>query len=381
MAFPRALRIVRDTAAIGETIPRLTDAVDPVYTRDLNGLLAAIAADTGGKVTKATALQVPAFVKALKTYHLIASFPLREYVREDTVTPRSFLQQPSKQTTYSALMMRTINDLLMYDTAYWVVVERAWDGYPAAIEHMPYEQVTLTPSIESATAEFPNGSVYWNGRTVLARDLIRFDGDGTGGWLTTGASAINTAAGLEAAALRAAETPAPGIVLKNTGADLPATQVDALLTAWETARQNRSTAYLNSTLETHNVGGWSPSDLQLTDARNAAATQIARLANLDPTWVGAGVPGASLTYSNRVDLMRQLLDLSLGPVMRLIEQRLTLTDVTPRGHTVEFESDELLKANTIELGNLIAQQLPLGVITVPEARRMLDMTEMAGEDE
>lgn len=361
---------------IGETIPRLADAADPVHARDISGLLAAVALDTGGKVSKSTALQVPAFVKALKTYHLIASLPLREYAGTATVAPRPFLQRPSKATTYGALMMRTLNDLLMYDAAYWRVTERAWDGYPAAIEHMPFEQITATPSLSAATAEFPEGSVSWNGRLIQARDLIRFDGDGTGGWLTTGASALNTAAGLEAAALRAAETPAPGVVLKNTGADLPAAQVDALLTAWETARQNHSTAYLNSTLETASVGGWSPSDLQLTDARNHSATQVARITNLDPVWVGAGVPGASLIYSNRVDLMRQLIDLSFRPVMQLIVERLSAPDVTPRNHTVEFETDALLKANTAELASVIGQLLPLGVVTVDEARAMVDMIEM-----
>ena len=182
------------------------------------------------------------------------------------------------------------------------------------------------------------------------------------------------------AALHAAQTPAPSIVLKNTGADLPAAQVDDLLEAWENARINRSTAYLNSTIDTHSLGGWSPSDLQLTDARNAAATQIARMANLDPVWVGAGVPGSSLTYSNRTDLMRQLLDLSLVPVMRMITERLSMDDVTPRGHTVEFETDALLKANVPELANVIAAMAPLGVITTDEARRLLDLVEMGAEE-
>ncbi len=38
-------------------------------------------------------------------------------------------------------------------------------------------------------------------------------------------------------------------VLKNTGADLPPAEVQGLLASWKSARQNRSTAYLTSTLE------------------------------------------------------------------------------------------------------------------------------------
>jgi phage portal protein BeeE len=206
--------------------------------------------------------------------------------------------------------------------------------------------------------------------------VIRFDGDGTGGWLTTGVDAINTAAALEASVLRSAEMPSPAVILKNTGADLSSTQVDALLDAWETARSNRSTAYLNSALETESLTGWSPNELQLTEARNAAAAMVARVANLDPIWCGAGVPGSSLTYGNRVDLRKDLVDLALRPVMAMISERLTATDVTPRGHEVEFDTDVFLRANTTDLATVIAQMHPLGVISTDEARVLLDIGEV-----
>jgi phage portal protein BeeE len=98
------------------------------------------------------------------------------------------------------------------------------------------------------------------------------------------------------------ESPIPTVVLKNNGADLSADQVDALLEAWEDARAQRSTAYLNSTIDTQTMG-FSARDVQLVEGKMQSATAIARLANLDPVWVGAGVPGSSLTYSNRTDLV------------------------------------------------------------------------------
>jgi hypothetical protein len=215
-------------------------------------------------------------------------------------------------------------------------------------------------------------SVYYNGVEMDWRNVIRFDGDGLGGWLRNGSTAITAAASLEAAAMRYAEYPLPTIILQNTGADLPPEQVDALLDAWEEARVNRSTAYLNSTLQTHEMG-WSAADLQLVDSRNAAAIQIARLANLDPIWTGAGVPGSSLTYSNRVDLYRQLLDTALTPIMTAIAQRLTAEDVTPRGHTVKFDTSVFLKANPQDISTLITQQQPLGNLSTDEARALLDL--------
>jgi HK97 family phage portal protein len=163
--------------------------------------------------------------------------------------------------------------------------------------------------------------------------------------------------------------------LKNSGADLPVSVVDDLLDAWEEARQNRSTAYLNSTISADTFG-WNARDLQLVEGRNASATMIARLCNLDPVWVGAGVSGSSLTYSNRTDLYRQLLDLSLTPIMKMIQDRLSMNDVTPRGHEVDFDTSSFLKSNPLEMAQIVNTLQPLGVIDRAEARRMIDLPDI-----
>ena len=368
--------MVQQASAVSEALPRATDTADAPLVRDATGLLLdAIRTSYGSKVSRATALRVPALARAFKLYTgTIACFPLEDYGPDGNRARRDFLEQPSRITTYGAVIARTVGDLVLHDTAYWRVTARAWDGFPAAIEHMPFEQVNTAPTdIADAQATVPLGQVTWNGVPIPDRDVIRFDGDGTGGWLTTGVDAITTAASLEAAVLRSSEVPTPPIVLKNTGADLPADQVDAILDAWEQARANRSTAYLNSVIELGEVKGWSPADLQLVEARNAAATMIGRLCNLDPVWVGAGVPGSSLTYTNRQDLYRQLVDLSLMPVMRSITDRLSMSDVTPRGHVVRFDTDTFLRASTTELTDLIARLVPIGVLTPETAADLLDL--------
>jgi phage portal protein BeeE len=190
--------------------------------------------------------------------------------------------------------------------------------------------------------------------------------------LSVGGNAINTAAALEAATLNYSEYPMPTVVLKNTGADLPALQVDALLDAWEEARTNRASAYLNSSIDAKAMG-WSARDLALVEARNESAIQIARIANLDPTWVGAAVAGSSMVYSNRVDLFRQLLDISLRPIMDNISYRLSMPDVTPRGHAVRFDTTGFLRGNAADLAALVAQLVPLGVLTAEEGRAVMDL--------
>ena len=382
MAFPRSLSIVRGQAKIAEALgPTAAETSAPHVRENGSWLLQLTRELMGAPVSRIAALQVPALSKALQTYsRSISAFPLREYIGLDETVARDFLKQPTPGLAYSAIMARTVQDLLLYDRAYWLVTQRSWDGFPSQAVHLIVDYVTdpLYPW-DQPPVQLEN-QVWYNGQPVNMRDLIRFEGDGNGGWLVTGATAINTAAALEAATLNMANVPVPATILKNTGADLPAAQVDALLEAWEDARTNRSTAYLNSTIETKTIG-FNPNDLQLVEAREASARAIARLANIDPLFVGAGIPGSSLTYTNRIDLYRGLLDLSLTPVMNLISQRLSMNDITPRGHTVTFDTSVFLRSNTDQAVALIKDMLPLDVITIPEARDILDLPDLMSIDE
>ena len=373
MVFPRALAIVRGQESISRTMDESPAAA---HVRESAGLYALLTNQLAGRTNRTTAMQIPAFVDALKTYtHTISAFGLREYRYDQPVVARSFLQMPSKIYPYASVIQRTLSDLLMYDRAYWLVTERTFDGYPSSIEVMRVEDVIDTPAVFVGIAENyqpPADPFYYLARQVPTRDVIKFYGSGEGGWLANGATAITTAAALEAATLMYSETPIPTVALKNSGPDLPAEQVDLLLAAWEEARANRGTAYLNNTIDAQ-VMGFSARDVQLVEAKNLVAIAIARLANLDPVWVGAGIPGSSLTYANRTDLYRGLLDTALRPIMSLFEQRLSMPDVTPRGHTIKFDTTAFLRANPAELADLITKLVPLDVLTTEEAKMILDL--------
>lgn len=327
-------------------------------------------------VSRATAMQVPALVDALKTYsHTISAFGLREYRGDDPIAARPFLNCPCKVLPYAAVMQRTIADLLLFDRAYWRITDRTWDGFPSSIEVMRVEDcndLTMVNAGIDPNTQPPSDPFYYLGQVIPTRDVIKYYGDGNGGWLRNGATVINTAAALEAATLMYSESPIPTVVLKNNGPDLPGDQVDELLLAWEEARASRSTAYINSTIETQTMG-FSARDVQLVEGKMAAATSVARLCNLDPVWVGAGVPGSSLTYSNRTDLYRQLLDISLRPIMDLITGRLSMPDIVPRTHAVRYDTTGFLRGNPAEVADLITKLVPLGILNEEEARQVLDL--------
>lgn len=379
MVLSRALSLVRDQRDIADTFQSAkTDSAPVSHVRELGSdFLNLLTNKLQYSATRNSAMQVPAFVKALKTYsHTISAFPLREYLYGAPVAPRNFLSCPCSVLPYSAVMDRLVSDLLLHDRAYWLVTDRTWDGYTSSIQVMRVEDVidqTAGDVGVDTNAQPPSDPFYWKGQQVRTSDVIKFYGDGTGGWLRNGATAISTAASLEAATLMYSESPIPTVALKNSGADLPAEQVEALLTAWEDARANRSTAYLNSSIEAQTMG-FSARDVQLVEGKGAAALSISRLANLDPIWVGAGVPGSSLSYSNRVDLYRQLLDTALRPIMSLVEQRLSMNDVTPRGHEIKFDTTAFLRGNPGELADIITKLQPLNLITAEEARQILDLT-------
>jgi hypothetical protein len=62
--------------------------------------------------------------------------------------------------------------------------------------------------------------------------------------------------------------------------------------------------------------------------------------------------------------------------MKMIEERLSMNDVTPRGHEVEFDTASFLKSNPIEMAQIVNTLLPLGVIDRSEARNMIDLPDV-----
>jgi hypothetical protein len=295
--------------------------------------------------------------------------------RGEPIETAQVLVSPSSFLPYTSVIARTVENLLLHDRAYWLVVERTWDGFPREVQVMDVEDVSdlTTHSTANQNTQFPPvDPFYYIGTAVPARDVIKFYGDGLGGWLTTGAAAINTAAALEAATLNYSQYPMPTVVLKNTGADLPAATVDALLTAWEEARSNRATAYLNSAIEAKGMG-WSARDLALVEARNESAIGIARIANLDPVWVGASVSGTSL------DVLEPGRPVPAAarhqPAARDGHDHSPAVDAGrhPEGHAVRFDTSGFLRGNAGDLGALVAQLVPLGILTADEARTVIDI--------
>jgi HK97 family phage portal protein len=270
--------------------------------------------------------------------------------------------------------------LLFYNCAYWRITELyADDLRPSRFEWVANNRVTFTTNKFGTEVEeyFVDGV-----RAPMSGvgSLITFQGLNGGGILQTAARTIQSALDLEKAAAVAAQTPMPSGYIKNTGADLPEQQVSGLLAQWKQSRLNRSTAYLTSTLS-YETTGFSPKDMMYNESIQFLATQIARAMNVPAYMISADMNN-SMTYQNIIDGRKEFVAYSLQPFICAIEDRLSMDDITPRGHVVKFAIEEsFLRADTMKRLEALEKMINLGLIDVEEAKEMEQMTPNGREED
>jgi HK97 family phage portal protein len=326
-------------------------------------------------VGRSEAISVPALMRCRNLLAgTIGAIPLELYKKstnEELGSP-AWLEQPSYSQPRSVTIAWTVDSLLFYGQAFWKVVEvYAEDGRPSRFEWIANSRVTATLD---ATNTFVRS--YAVDGTTLPMDglgsLITFQSLGDG-ILNTGVSTIRAAIDVQKAATIAAATPMATGYIKNTGADLDPKEVSGLLAAWKQARNNRSTAYLTSTLE-YNPVSFSPKDMMYGEAIFNLATEVARLCNVPAYYVSAD-QNNSMTYANVQDERKQFLTLSLQPFISAIEDRLSMDDITARGNVVKFDIDKnFLRTDPLQELAVIEKLLTLNLITTEQAMEMTDLT-------
>jgi HK97 family phage portal protein len=326
-------------------------------------------------IGRTEAMSVPALMRCRNLLAgTIGSIPLELYKKstnEELGSP-AWLEQPSYSQPRSVTIAWTVDSLLLYGQAFWKVVEvYQEDGRPSRFEWIANNRVTIT--LDSTNTFVRSYAV---DGTTLPMDglgsLVTFQSL-SDGILNTGVSTIRAAIDVQKAAAIAAATPMATGYIKNTGADLDPKEVSGLLAAWRTARNNRSTAYLTSTLEYTPVS-FSPKDMMYGEAIFNLATEIARLCNVPAYYVSAD-QNNSMTYANVQDERKQFLTLSLQPFITAIEDRLSMDDITARGNVVKFDIDKnFLRTDPLQELAVIEKLLTLNLITPEQAMEMTDLT-------
>jgi HK97 family phage portal protein len=372
MGILSALRLVpKDSTTLeSQYAPAIMDAPYGVSYWNNNGL-----GLTDVSVDIVSAMQVPTVAKCRNLIcGVVGGIPLNLYKKstgEELGSP-VWLDQPDIRQPRSVTIAYTVQSLLFYQVAYWeVTAVYKDDGRPSRFAWVQNERVTTklnaySTEVEAYLVNNEERPMSGVGSLVTFQSL-------NPGVLTTGARTIRAALDLEKAASIAAATPIPSGYIKNSGADLPESQIAGLLAAWKSARQNRGTAYLTSTLD-YSVTSFSPKDMMYDDAIQTLSTQICRLMNV-PAYMASSDANKSMTYQNILDARKEFYAYTLAPYVNAIEDRLSLDDITANGNYVRFEVDEtFLRADATTRLATIEKMLTLGLITLDQAMEMEDLS-------
>lgn len=283
-----------------------------------------------------------------------------------------WLEQPDIRQPRSVTIACTVDSLLFYGVSYWRVTSLyADDGRPSGFEWVANNRVTYTTNQYGTEVKdyFVDGNLVPMGGID---SLVTFQAL-TPGVLQTASTTIRAALDVQKAAAVSAATPMATTVLKNNGADLPEAQIQGILAGWKAARQNRSTAYLTSTLSVENIG-FSPKDMGYVDFSQYLATEISRAMNV-PSYLISADMNNSMTYQNILDGRKEFVAYSLQPFISAIEDRLSMNDITNSQNQVRFAVDDtFLRVDAKDRLDIIEKMLNLDLIDVEQARQMEQLT-------
>jgi HK97 family phage prohead protease len=337
---------------------------------------AAITAARGGGacVSRADALSVSAVQRGRNMLCSIATLPLIQQNADREIVDNPLFRQLDPDVANVVTLAQTVEDLVFDAVSWWKVTARGFDGFPVNIQHLDISTVSITPPAGMGSLAplpsgiDPRGGVIWvDGVATPWRDIIRFDSPNPA-VLVHGGRAIRRALLLEKAAEMYADDPrAQDYFSPADGAeDVDDDEVAVILAKWKAARKRRSTAWVPSAMKYNTVDSPSPADLQLVELQKQASLDIANALGIDPE--DLGVSTTSRTYQNDVDRRRNRVNDVLAPYMRAVTDRLSMTDVTKRGHTVTFLLSDYLKSNPTERANVQKTYLDMGVIDEDEIR-------------
>jgi HK97 family phage portal protein len=283
-----------------------------------------------------------------------------------------WLEQPDQRQPRSVTIAATVDSLMFYAVAYWRVTSLyADDGRPSGFEWVANNRVTYTTNQYGTEVKdyFVDGQLVpmsGIGSLVTFQSLLP-------GVLQSASTTIKAAWDVQKAAAVSAATPMATTILKNNGADLPESQIQGILAGWNSARRNRSTAYLTSTLTAENIG-FSPKEMGYVDFSQYLATEISRAMNV-PSYLISADMNNSMTYQNILDGRKEFVAYSLQPYISAIEDRLSMNDITNSSNQVRFAVDDtFLRVDAKERLDIIEKMLNLDLIDVEQARSMEQLT-------
>jgi HK97 family phage portal protein len=324
--------------------------------------------------TREQAMSVPSVARARNIIcSTIGSLPLETYnhFTKEHLDPNRVIMQPDPRVAGSAIYAWIAEDLLFHGVAYGQVL----DSYAASDNSRVRAWTRVAPdrvtyNLNANQTEITQYMV--DGMIVPASgigSLVVFSGLDEG-VLNRAGRTIRAAQELEKAAELYAKEPVPTMVLKSNGTNLTPERITKLLESWKVARNTRATAFLNADVEL-NALGFDPQKLQLNEARQYLATEIARAVGIPASFLSAET--TSMTYSTTVMERKALIDFSLRNIITPIEQRLSAADFVPNGVEVRFDIDDFLRGSALERAQVYEILNRIGAMSVEQIQEEEDL--------
>lgn len=367
MGFGRWLR-TRFTAPASQTFSESAPKPIDVLFAEMLGRT------SNAPVSRVDALSVPAVQRGRNLICSISTLPLIERDSTGSTVRSPLLEQLDPDVPNVVTLAQTVEDLIFDGISWWRKTGRDFANFPVAVRHLDVNSVSLDPPTGRTPQPLPSGVdprhagfVWIDGVQTPATEVIRFDSPNPPVRKVAG-RAIRRAILLDQAAQVYAEDPRPlDYFSPAESADtIDDDEIRDMLVQWRAARKRRATGYVPAALKYNQVSAPTPQELQLVELQKQVWIELANALGIDPEELG--VSTTSRTYANVIDRRRDKINDVLSPYMLAITQRLSMGDVTRRGHRVDFDLDDYLRSNPTERWSVYKIQKELGVITNDEIR-------------
>lgn len=280
---------------------------------------------------------------------------------------------PGPDLTPTALIAETIASLALRGNAYWLI-GRTNDGRANSLRVLDPTQ--CLPVLEPATGE---RTVQWRGRAWTSQDLrhlrLTYVPGCAEGLGPIQACARSLRGASDMASYASQWTHAGGVPTGVLSTDQPITAAQAAdaKRAWnESNSQSGGVAVIGAGLK-YSPLHLTPSEIQFLESRAFDVLAVGRMFGIPAHMLLAAVNGSSLTYQNVNDAATDFIRWTLMAYLREIED--ALTAIVPRGTTVRFNLDALLRANPSARMSTHKTAIDAGIYSAAYARRIEGITD------
>jgi len=333
----------------------------------------------GTFVDEQTTLSIPGLWRGVTLIaDTIGALPIHAYRGDQRIEPMPpILERPYPNETRIETMSAIAASLVIHGNYIAVLGDIGANGYPESLYPVSASRVHVD-RIEGRLSYKINDELF-DGENVMHIKNFAMPGQIVGiGIVAAQRQGIGSALAMQEYAAKYFDGGAqPTGILYSDNADLSQDEADMLKAVWmrHYGGTSREPAVLNASTKFEQLSD-NAKDSQLVESREFSLTEIANMLGLPGYYLGA--PNSSRTYSNVEQEQLQFLR-GITPLLTRIES--AFTDLLPRGQYAKFNTDALLRSDTLTRYQAHKIALESGFLTVDEVRSDFENRPPIGEPE